>query len=452
MAVSLVDVSKKLVQNFTDPYPTIPGDLRLPFVGSTLEFARDVNELIVSSWKKYGSVFKMRILGENIIGLGGPEANKLVLQEDQDHFLSKEGWEFILGDLFHNAIMLTDGEQHARYRRIMQTAFHREPMTGYLEVMENEVEQYLDEEIPIRNGRHIVYPSMMRLAMKIAGKLFFGVEFEKKHLDAIIDVTHASMSPLHVEIPFTPYWKGMQARRMLTEFYRDRIQENRRNPGEDMFSQMCVARSENGEMFSDQEIIDQMIFVMMASHDTTTSTLTSMVYETARHPEWQTLMREESHDFFAAGPLEYHRVKELKLTGMVMNECLRLHPPLVVLPRYATRDFMFNGYTIPAGTRVAISTYATHIMPEIYPDPLRFDPLRFSDERAEHKKVAGSFLPFGAGRHICIGKYFAEMEARIVMAHFVKRFSWSVPEGYTMRYAPPLNHPRDGLPVSIERL
>lgn len=453
MAANPLDLAlKKVRDNIIDPYPHIPGDLKLPFVGSTLEFAQDINALIVDCWKKYGKVFKIRVLGENIVGLAGPEANKMVLHDEQDDFLSKEGWNFVIGDLFKDAIMLSDGEQHARYRRIMQSAFHRDPMMGYLDVIEKATEEYFDHEIEIRHGKLITYPAMVRLTMKIAGKLFFGVQFDDKQLDAIMDVTKASMSPLHVEIPYTVYWKGMQARRMLTAFYRDRIRANKKNPGEDMFAQMCVAKSDQGEMFSDEEIINQMIFLMMASHDTTTSTLTSMVYETARYPEWQDRMRAESEAFYAKGPLEYNRLKEFKDINLVLNECLRLHPALVVIPRMAMKDFTYAGYRIPKGTRVAISTYATHILPEVWSDPLQFDPERFNEERAEHKKVAYSFIPFGGGRHLCIGKYFAEMEAKIVMSHFVKRFAWKVPPKYTMKYAPPLNHPHDGLPVFIERL
>jgi cytochrome P450 len=448
----LFKLEHSLRQNLTDPYPEIPGHLGLPYLGSTLEFAKDINALIVDCWKQHGDVFKLRVLGENIIGLAGADANKLVLQEEQDSFLSKEGWNFIIGDLFKNAIMLSDGEEHSRYRRIMQTAFHKQPMMGYLEVIEEEVGQYLDQEIPIKRGRLITYPAMVRLTMKIAGRLFFGVEFQEKHLDAIMEVTLASMSPIHLDIPYTAYGNGMKARRMLAKYYSSHIKKNREQPGEDMFSQMCIAKSEQGEMFSDEEIINQMIFVMMASHDTTTSTLSSMIYETAKHPQWQDRMREESQSFYEKGKLEYGRLKEFQEIGLVLNECLRLHPALVVLPRYATKDFIFKGYYIPKGSRVAISTYATHIDPRIYSNPLQFDPMRFSEERAEHKKVPHSFIPFGAGRHLCIGKYFAEMEAKIVMSHFVKRFRWSVPKGYRMRYAPPLNHPIDGLPISIERI
>lgn len=441
-----------LKSNINDPFKEIPGDLKWPFIGSSLEFASDINKVILDNLAKYGPIFKLRVMGYNLIALAGTEANKLVLQEEQDNFLSKKGWGFIIGDLFKEAIMLTDGAEHTRFRRIMQTAFHKVPMTGYLDVIETATNQFLDHEMTIRNGKLRVYPEMVRLTMKIAGKLFFGFEFSNKDLSAIVDVTKASMWPIHLEIPFTPYERGMEARRYLTKRYKERIKQNRLNPGDDMFSQMCIAKSETGEMFSDQEIINQMIFLMLASHDTTTSTLTSLMFETAKNPYWQDIMRAESNNFYNDGDLEYGRLKDFKEIGKVLNETLRLHPALVVMPRFVERDFSFGGHKIPKGSRVAISTYATHIMPEIYPNPFLFDPNRFSEERAEHKKVPFSFIPFGAGRHICIGQYFAEMEIKIIISQFVKRFKWSIPKGYEIKYRPPLNAPSDGFPVRIERI
>ena len=440
-----------LHKNIGDPYPDIPGNLEWPFLGSTLDFAKDVHHSILKNHRKYGNVFKVRALGDNYIFLIGPEANKLILQDQQSNFLNEKSWGGILGELFRGAIMLKDGEEHSRFRRIMQTAFHKEPMSHYLSIIESETTQFLEDEIPIKRGKLITYPAIVRLTMKIAGKLFFGVHFKEQQLDWIIDVTQASMAPVRYEIPYTLYWKGMQARKKLTAFYKDIIQEKRVRPGEDMFSQMCVARSDNGEMFTEEEIIDQMIFLMMASHDTTTSTLTSMIYEMARFPEWQDRLLKESDQFYNSGSLEYSRLKEFQETGWVINEALRLHPPLEVIPRNAAKAFTFKGYTFPAETNVVVAVFATHTLPEIYKNPLRFDPERFSDARAEHKKKPLCFLPFGAGKHICIGQYFAEMEAKIVMSQFVRKFKWSVPSGYILRQSPPLNHPQDGLPIQISR-
>lgn len=452
MLQSAQHIISLLEDNLTDPYPDIPGDLKLPFIGSTYQFSTDVNGFLERSFKKYGNIFKLRVLGNNVIALMGAEANQLVLHTDQDNFLSKDGWEFVLGDLFKDAIMLSDGAEHKRYRSIMQSAFHKQPMIGYLGMIETAVEEFLDSEIRIRRGKLITYPEIVRLTMLIAGRLFFGMEFDTKHLDAITDVTRAASSPIRFEIPLSKYKKGMDARRLLTEFYSDKIVEKRRNPGDDMFSQMCIAQNEEGQQYTDEEIINQMIFVMMASHDTTTSTLTSMVYETARSPEWQERMRAEAHMFYEKGPLEYNRLKEFEEIGYVLNECLRLHPALVAMPRKVVKGFDFKGYHIPADTIIAVSPHISHRDPAVWSNPEEFDPLRFSPERAEHKKASNCFIPFGAGRHVCIGKYFAEMEAKITMSHFARRFKWSVPKGYKMRYAPPLNHPHDGLPVSIERI
>lgn len=452
MIQTIEKYSRFIEQNLIDPLPKIPGDLKLPFIGSTLEFAQDINKELIKNWVKYGNVFKIRVIGEHIVVLIGPEANKLMLHDDQDSFLSKEGWQFILGDLFTDAIMLTDGEEHTRYRRIMQSAFHKEPMTGYLKVIENEVTGFIENEINIKKGKILIYPTIVRLTMKIAGRLFFGLDFKNSQLDDIIAVTEASMAPVRYDIPFTLYAKGLQARRNLTSFYGKIIREKRKNPGDDMFSQMCVAKSEKGESFTDEEIINQMIFLMMASHDTTTSSLTSLIYETAKNSKWQDALRDEAIQFYNQGDMEYQRLKELKVTQMVLNETLRLHPPLIVVPRYAIKDFIFEGKHIPKNTKVAFYIYGTHIMKEIYENPMKFDPGRFDESRNEHKKHPMAFIPFGAGRHVCIGKYFAEMESKIFISNFVRKFKWNVPANYTMKHLPPLNKPHDGLPVSIEKI
>ncbi len=438
--------------NIKDPFPDIPGDLKLPFVGSTFEFSSDLNKFVEEYWKKYGDLFKVRVFGANVLMMVGPEANKLVLHDQQQYFLNKESWGLVIGELFKGAILLTDGDEHRRFRRIMQTAFHRKPMMGYLEVINSTVSEYLQQETISLNSRVKMYSFMEKLTLQIAGKLFFGVEFTEKQLKAITAVTRASADPLHLNIPFTRYGEGLRYRKVLSEFYKERIRANRKHPGEDLFSYMCIARSESGEQFTDEEIIDQMIFLMMASHDTTTSTLVSIIYETAKDSKWQKAMREECRDLDFGDFVSYEGLKELKLVEQVMNECLRLHPALGAFPRLSTRDFEFNGYKIPAYTYIGISPKLSHLRSDIFSNPLDFDPDRFSENRAEHKKHSHAFIPFGAGNHICLGKYFAIMEVKIVLYHFIRHFKWSTSKNYKTKFLPPLNHPRDGLPVKLERI
>jgi cytochrome P450 len=195
-----------------------------------------------------------------------------------------------------------------------------------------------------------------------------------------------------------------------------------------------------------------MIFLMMAAHDTTTSTLTSMTYELARHPEWQERIRDEAR---AIGKpwLGFEELDRAVALGWAMRETLRRYPPLPVIPRVAGADFPFEGYRIEAGTMVVVSPIFTHHMPEWWPSPFLWDPERFSPERAEDERHTHSWIPFGGGPHHCIGLRFAELQVKAVLHQLVLRYRWSVEPGYQMPVQQaPISKPRDGLPVRFERI
>ncbi|MCZ6465055.1 MAG: cytochrome P450, partial [Proteobacteria bacterium] len=202
----------------------------------------------------------------------------------------------------------------------------------------------------------------------------------------------------------------------------------------------------------DQEIIDHMIFLMMAAHDTTTSTLTSITYELAKHPEWQERVREESRAL-GQPAISFEDVERLEGLTWVMRETLRRYPPLPVIPRIATEDFSFGGFRIPAKSMVIVSPIHTHRMDEWWDEPGRFDPERFSPARAEHERHTHSWIPFGGGPHHCIGLRFAEVQVMAVVHQMVQRYRWSVPDGYEMPVQQaPISKPRDELPIDIRSI
>jgi cytochrome P450 len=191
---------------------------------------------------------------------------------------------------------------------------------------------------------------------------------------------------------------------------------------------------------------------MMAAHDTTTSTLTTLLYCLARDPAWQDRLRADAQ----ALPHEHLGYADLagcQRTEWAMKEALRMYPPLTSIPRKAAKDCSFGGYAIPRGTPVGISPIHTHHMPSIWTEPHRFDPERFAPERAEHKQHPYAYLPFGGGAHLCIGQHFADMEVKSVLHQLLRRFRFSVPEGYRMPYQlVPIAKPKDGLPITLQRL
>jgi cytochrome P450 len=238
----------------------------------------------------------------------------------------------------------------------------------------------------------------------------------------------------------------------MKRFLGEMIPAKRRRESTDMFSRLCHSETEDGRRYDDGEIIDHMIFLMMAAHDTTTSTLTSMTYEMARHPEWQERVREESRSL-GESYLGFDEGAGHETLGWVMRETLRRYPPLPVIPRVATRSFRFEGYEIPAGAMVVVSPIHSHHMPQWWPDPFLWDPERFSPERAEHERHTHSWIPFGGGPHHCLGRLFAEMQVKAIMHQMVQRFRWSVPDEYRMPVQQaPISKPRDGLPIDLAPL
>ncbi len=152
-----------------------------------------------------------------------------------------------------------------------------------------------------------------------------------------------------------------------------------------------------------------MIFLLMAAHDTTTTTMTSMAYLLAKHPEWQERCRAEAQ---AMTDPSYDDAQKLTDLDLVMKESLRICAPVPTIPRTATRDVAVNGYRIPKGAVVTANPYVNHYRDEVWPDPERFDPERFSSDRHEDKVHRLAFQAFGAGVHKCIGMHFAGMEVR----------------------------------------
>jgi cytochrome P450 len=151
-------------------------------------------------------------------------------------------------------------------------------------------------------------------------------------------------------------------------------------------------------------------------------------------------------------PLPYERLGELAMIEMAFKEAMRIIPPVPGIPRAAVRNFQFEGHDIPAGTRIAVNPLFTHRMPELWPEPLKFDPLRFTDDaaRTRHKYA---WVPFGGGAHMCLGLHFAYMQAKSFFYHLLTTTRVGLSPGYMPDWQMwPIPKPRDGLPIHIERM
>ena len=409
-----------------------------------------------STWlrESYGEVYKLHAFGVDMYTLTGPDAFERVFVNKDKAFASGPSWSYFIGPFFHRGLMLLDFDEHLHHRRIMQHAFGAEELRRYNDLMIPHIRRFLAEWGDVEKPR--LQRMFKDLTLDLALEVFVGVELdaaERQRINkAFIQAVRAGTSIVRRDLPggIGPWAKGLRARQLLEDFFHGALPAKRRDGGDDLFARLCEAQDDEGNTFTDEDVVNHMIFLLMAAHDTTTTTLMSMAYQVAKHPEWQERCRQEA---LAIDDTSYDSLQRMTDTDLVMKESMRLCAPVPSIPRYATREIIHDGYRIPKGAIVSNSPYANHYLADVFPNPDRFDPERFSPERHEDKVHRLAFQAFGAGVHKCIGMYFAGMQVRAVFHELLRSYRWSVPADYVMPIdLAALPFPRDGLPVTLERL
>ena len=427
----------------------IPGEDGWPLFGNTLSLLKDPVSFGRRMASTYGNVYRNNTFGGPNIMLLGPDANELLLFDREKIFSSEQGWGPMLNLLFPRGLMLMDFDHHRADRKALSVAFKPEPMRHYAETLSTGIAAQVSTwgNKPIK-----FYDAIKALTLDLAAESFFGMPLgpEASRVNqAFVDEVQASVSPIRIPLPGTSMRRGVKAREYLVDLFAREIPKRRAGDGQDFFSQFCRAVDDEGKPLPDMAIIDHMNFLMMAAHDTITSSATSLVMMLGRNVAWQDKLRAEiaSLGLNDDGGVPHGQLDRLVLTEYAFKEALRLIPPVPSLPRRALKAFSFGGYDIPAGTPVGISISHTHRMPEYWPDPDTFDPMRFTPEqtRARHKYA---WVPFGGGAHMCIGLHFATMQMRLLMAGLLSRYRIVLDEGSGEDWQPwPIPKPRDGLPL-----
>lgn len=428
----------------------VPGRDGWPVLGTTLEQLKDPNGFTKRMVAEFGPVYRTNSFGGRFVQLIGPEANELVLFDRDKIFSSEQGWGPVLNLVFPRGLMLMDFEKHRADRRTLSVAFKPEPMKLYADALNKGIAARVTEW----SGKTFAfYPAIKQLTLDLAAVSFLGIPWgpEARRINkAFVDMVQASIGIVRIPLPGTAMGRGVAGRKFLLDYFGREVPKRRVSDGQDMFSQICRATKEDGTLLSDDEIVDHMNFLMMAAHDTITSSATSMTMLLARHPEWQDKLRAEMLGLgINDEDLPYDRLGDLVLTDYAFKEALRMIPPVPSIPRRAIKPFSFGGYDFPAGTYVGIQPAYTHMMKDYWPDPETFDPLRFEPEqvKARHKYA---WVPFGGGAHMCLGLHFAYMQIKILMWHMLRTHRIEIGEGSGSKWqAWPIPKPRDGLPVTL---
>ncbi|MDX1692147.1 MAG: cytochrome P450 [Ketobacteraceae bacterium] len=429
--------------------PQIPGSWGMPVFGNTFSYMKDSVAWSHKNYEMYGPVFKVNAFFLKGAVALGPEALQFVLQDKEGNFSTALGWAPFFHKLFPSSLPMRDGDDHRFNRRIVQEAFKKEAMTGYVDVINPVVDRQLQEWKS--QETFLFYPQIKALALNVSAAVFMGLDLGEeadKANKALLDLVAAVGAVFHREVPFLKFRKGMNGRRYLCELLMPFIEDKKKVAPKDLFGHLCHAKTEEGDAFSHQEIVDHTIAIMFASHDTTTSILTSMAYWMARYPEWQDKVREEC---LGLGKpfIHYDDLDDMQVMEWVFKEGLRLNPPVDLAQRRAVRDCELLGYHIPKDTIVMAGIGFTHRMKDYWKEPERFDPTRFAPGREEDKQHPFLWSPFGGGAHKCIGMHFAYMNVKAIMHQLLTRYRFELPCDPEVKFQAIPVKPRNNLPFRV---
>jgi cytochrome P450 len=447
----------------TVPYP--PGETRFSLV-RTRRFADDPLPMLLEAYERFGPVFTLRLFHSNVVFMLGPAANHYITVSHASNFSWRDGHFRDLIGLMGDGLLTIDGEFHRRSRMIMLPAFHREHIAASLDAIVQETTSALDQFTP--GARIDLYAWTRRLAVRVAMRALFGVDPDGEQARSIDAAGlfeealsfYASEYVLRVlRGPHTPWARLQQAARKLDTLIYSEISRRRATGarGQDILSLLLDAHDEDGNTLSDLQIRDEVMTLLFAGHDTTTSTVSFMFYELARHPEiLARLLAEQdaklpfSQGAPSAADLQPLLSGELPELEMVLEETLRKYPPAWVGPRRAIEPFEFEGHTVPARAFVNYCSWASHHLPDVFAEPEEFRPERFTpDARAALPK--GAYVPFGGGSRTCIGMRFGQLEVRTIATLILSRCTLSVAKDFQLRIRQmPTISPKQGLPAVVQ--
>jgi cytochrome P450 len=393
-----------------------------------------------------GDAFSFNLLGFNSIMLSGPEASRFMLVEQRDQL----SWHIPtdpVAKLLRRGVLVTDGEEHDHLRRTMMPSLHKKMLSTYTDLFRRYTDQ-ITEAWQDGQTRDMLI-EMRRVALLILVGALFRVDFtpdmDQLWLSILKMLKHISPG-LWMFWPNAPAGSAASAWHAVDEYLYDIIQARREenSGGDDLLSVLIAAGMD------DALIRDQLLTMFIAGHDTSTALLAWTLYLLGKHPAVMARVRDEVDANLQNELPTIENTAALRYLQCVIDETLRLYPPIHLGTRRILSDLQFQGYDLPEGRRANYSIYLTHRNPDHWPDPGVFNPDRFLPEN-ERGRRPYTYLPFGGGSRNCIGAAFAQVEAKIVIARLIQTFDFTLDSAKVHIYMGATLEPRPGVMMTIKR-
>jgi cytochrome P450 len=406
-------------------------------------FAVDPLGVVDGRFRQYGDLYWSESSGGALLVLKHPDHIREVLATRASSFTKEHTAFASLSRVLGSGLLTTDGDTWKRQRRMVQPAFAPSRLTAYAKVM---VEESLRTATSWRAaGPREISDEMTSLTLRIVSRTLFGHDVPDADIRAIGDAMKSFQRSL-ARPDVLPAWLPTPGRRgldralaTLDAIVYGLIEARRASrtvqARADLLDMLVSAADEDGGTLSVKEVRDHLVTLFLAGHETTSNALTWTWACLAENPECERALHAELDAVLDGRPPELADLERLPYTEQVISEAMRLYPPVYLIARRASEDTEVGGYPIPRGTEVVIWVYMAHRDPRFFPDPGAFRPERFTKERVAELPTH-AYLPFGGGPRACIGKTFATMEARLILATLAQSHRVALASGQSLAVKP----------------
>lgn len=408
------------------PYTFPPGYSFFGTYKRALQVVRSPLETMMESVDRFGESYSVTdgIRGRMIL-TQNPEFIDYILRRNQKNYHKSRMVTEKLGRFIGNGLLTSNGAYWLRQRRLIQPGFHPQKVQGLYSIMKTTIDKFVDE---FPAGDQVdIYPLMNRLAFDVVLNTLFDIQLPAHTIKQVGKFISEIQEFVIADIrqPYKSWWyelsgtvkenlgKSQHTRNILLDVIRERTSGGKKY--NDLLDMLLDARYEDtGEGMNEEQILDEIMILFIAGHETTGNALTWMLYLLATHPEELARLKNET-----AGLSIQEIISNARLTA-VIHESMRLYPPAWVSDRVAMEDDSFEGFSFPKGTIIALFYFGLHRSTKYWDDPLAFNPDRFL--KADQKEKSKVFFPFGSGPRLCIGNNFAMAEMAIFLQAFLQKF------------------------------
>ncbi len=418
---------------------------------------------MLTTASRFGDLSHYTGLGRHIFQFNHPQLIEDLLLRDASHHhrgLVMQRAKMVLGE----GLLTSEAPLHLRQRRLAQPAFHRQRIAAYGEIISGYTAEMTArwESGKIMN----LQPDMLLLALRVVGKTLFdtNVETEVQQIAQAVDsfmgflpLAFLPFPEVVLRLPLPTMNRIRKGQAYLDALIFRMITERRKDPRDrgDLLSMLLasVDTEDNSGGMSDQQVRDECLTVMLAGHETTANALSFALWELGKHPEVQERLHRESRAVLGDRLPAAEDYGKLPYAAQVFAETIRLYPPVWVTARMAAEEYQYRGITIPKGATLLAPQIVAHRDPRFWPDPMRFDPDRFSEEK-KAGRPRFCYFPFGAGARQCIGEGLAWMEGVLILASVARDWRLTLPDGAPpdLPMLPAISlRPRGGVHLKVER-